>query len=57
MIKRIKLRTLLIGGCITLFFALLVGKVFVIQVVQADFWQGHAEELWSKKKSCRLHVG
>ncbi|RUT47934.1 PASTA domain-containing protein [Paenibacillus anaericanus] len=50
MIKRIKLRTLLIGGCITLFFALLVGKVFVIQVVQADFWQGHAEELWSKKK-------
>ncbi|GGH26392.1 penicillin-binding transpeptidase domain-containing protein [Paenibacillus segetis] len=50
MIKRIKLRTLLIGGIITLFFALLVGKVFVIQIVQADFWQEHAEELWSKKK-------
>ncbi|SDE77250.1 penicillin-binding protein 2B [Fontibacillus panacisegetis] len=50
MFKRIKLRTLLIGGCITLFFAVLMGKVFWIQVVQADFWQEHAEELWSKKK-------
>lgn len=50
MTKRIKLRTLLIGGFITLFFAVLMGRVFWIQVVQADFWQGHAEVLWSKKK-------
>ncbi|RCX22821.1 penicillin-binding protein 2B [Fontibacillus phaseoli] len=50
MIKRIRLRTLLIGGCITLFFAVLMGRVFWLQVVEADFWQGHAEELWSKKK-------
>lgn len=50
MIKRIRLRTLLIGGCITLFFAVLMGRVFWLQVVQADFWQNHAEELWSKKK-------
>lgn len=51
MIKRIKLRTLLIGGCITLFFAVLMGRVFWLQVVQADFWQAHAEELWSTKKT------
>lgn len=50
MFKRIKLRTLLIGGCITLFFAVLMGKVFWIQVVEAGFWQEHAEEQWSKKK-------
>lgn len=50
MIKRIKLRTLLIGGCITLFFAVLMGRAFWLQVVQADFWQAHAEELWSTKK-------
>ncbi|CAM4446742.1 penicillin-binding transpeptidase domain-containing protein [Paenibacillus phoenicis] len=50
MIKRIKLRTLLIGGCITLFFAVLIGRAFWLQVVQADFWQAHAEELWSTKK-------
>lgn len=50
MIKRIKLRTLLIGGIITLFFAVLMGRVFWLQVVQADFWQEHAEKLWSAKK-------
>ncbi|MEF2964676.1 penicillin-binding transpeptidase domain-containing protein [Paenibacillus sp. M1] len=50
MIKRIRLRTLLIGGCVTLFFAVLMGRVFWLQVVEADFWQAHAEELWSKKK-------
>lgn len=51
MIKRIRLRTLLIGGIITLFFAVLMGKVFWVQVVQADFWQAHAEKVWSKKKT------
>ncbi|WP_379318042.1 penicillin-binding transpeptidase domain-containing protein [Paenibacillus puldeungensis] len=50
MIKRIKLRTLLIGGCITLFFAVLMGRTFWIQVVEADFWQGYAEKLWSTEK-------
>ncbi|RRJ66667.1 PASTA domain-containing protein [Paenibacillus oralis] len=50
MTKRIKLRTLLIGGCVTLFFAVLIGRVFWLQIVQEDFWQAHAEELWSTKK-------
>ena len=42
MVKRIKLRTLLIGGCITLFFLVLLGRVFWIQVVERDFWQAEA---------------
>lgn len=51
MIKRIKLRTLLIGGITTLFFAVLMARVFWIQVVEAEFWQAHAEKVWSKKKA------
>ncbi|WP_019636239.1 penicillin-binding transpeptidase domain-containing protein [Paenibacillus fonticola] len=51
MIKRIKLRTLLIGGIITLFFAVLMGRVFWVQVVEAEFWQAYAEKVWSKKKT------
>lgn len=50
MIKRIKLRTLLIGGCITLFFVLLLGRVFWLQIVEGSFWQAHAESIWSQKK-------
>jgi len=42
MVKRIKLRTLFIGGCITLFFLVLIGRVFYIQVMGSDFWQGEA---------------
>ncbi|MFS8212760.1 penicillin-binding transpeptidase domain-containing protein [Paenibacillus polymyxa] len=38
MVKRIKLRTLLIGGCITLFFLVLLLKVFWIQVVSGEYW-------------------
>ena len=50
MIKRIKLRTLIIGGCITLFFVLLLGRVFWLQIVEGSFWQAHAESIWSQKK-------
>lgn len=42
MVKRIKLRTLFIGGCITLFFLVLIGRVFYIQVLKGDFWQAEA---------------
>ncbi|WP_410514516.1 penicillin-binding transpeptidase domain-containing protein [Paenibacillus sp. BR2-3] len=42
MVKRIKLRTLFIGGCITLFFLVLIVRVFLIQVLQGDFWQAEA---------------
>ncbi|MFC5651690.1 penicillin-binding transpeptidase domain-containing protein [Paenibacillus solisilvae] len=50
MTKRIKLRTLLVGGLITLLFVVLVGKVYTVQVVNADFWSEKARELWSKSE-------
>lgn len=49
MVKRIKLRTLLIGGCITLLFAILITRIFFIQVVNGDFWHEYAVEKWSKE--------
>ncbi|MBW7473655.1 PASTA domain-containing protein [Paenibacillus oenotherae] len=51
MTKRIKLRTLLIGGFITLFFAVLVGRVYWVQVVNADYWADKAREIWSKSET------
>ncbi|WP_438351625.1 penicillin-binding transpeptidase domain-containing protein [Paenibacillus sp. FA6] len=48
MIKRIKLRTLLVGGCITLLFAILITRVFMIQVVKGDLWHELAVKNWSK---------
>ncbi|CAH1213837.1 Stage V sporulation protein D [Paenibacillus plantiphilus] len=50
MTKRIKLRTLLIGGFITLFFAVLVGRVYWVQVVEAEFWADKARESWSRSE-------
>lgn len=47
MMKRIKLRTLFIGGCITLFFLVLLGRVFWIQVLDRDIWQAKAAEQWA----------
>ncbi|MFC3344121.1 penicillin-binding transpeptidase domain-containing protein [Paenibacillus abyssi] len=45
--KRIKLRTLLVGGLITLLFVVLVTRVYFVQVVHADFWLGKARETWA----------
>lgn len=45
--KRIKLRTLFIGGCITLFFAVLIIKVFWLQVVQTGNWTDKAITQWT----------
>lgn len=50
MTKRIKLRTMLVGGLITLLFAVLAGKVYWVQVVNADLWSEKARELWSKSE-------
>ncbi|REE81242.1 penicillin-binding protein 2B [Paenibacillus taihuensis] len=47
-IKLIKLRILMIGGIITLLFIFLVGRIYWVQVVKADFWIGKAKEVWSK---------
>lgn len=48
MIRRIKLRVIfLIGGLITLFFVILIGRLYWVQVVKADFWLSNAEGYWA----------
>jgi len=47
MTKRIRLRTLLIGGLTTLLFVVLVGRLYVLQVVEADAYVAKARKLWS----------
>lgn len=48
MIRRIRLRVIfLIGGLITLFFVILIGRLYWVQVVKADFWLSNAESYWS----------
>ncbi|MDO3409207.1 penicillin-binding transpeptidase domain-containing protein [Saccharibacillus sp. CPCC 101409] len=57
MTKRVKMRTLLIGGGITLFFLVLVGRIFFLQVVQGDFWHDKAVKQWSTSKVLRSERG
>ncbi|WP_138493223.1 penicillin-binding transpeptidase domain-containing protein [Paenibacillus pinistramenti] len=57
MTRRIKMRTLLIGGLTTLFFIVLMTRVFWIQVVNAGFWQDYAEKEWSKKEVIKAARG
>ncbi|MHA6530295.1 penicillin-binding transpeptidase domain-containing protein [Paenibacillus sp. BAC0078] len=47
MVKRIKLRTLFIGGCITLFFLVLIARVFWIQILHGEYYQGEAAKQWA----------
>ncbi len=46
-VKRIKLRTLFVGGLITLLFLVLFTRIFWVQVVKADFWLGEAKKIWA----------
>lgn len=57
MIKKIKLRTLLIGGVITLFFALLIGRIFWLQVIDNDFWQEQASKKWNRQETLTASRG
>jgi penicillin-binding protein 2B len=57
MTRRIKMRTLLIGGLATLFFVVLITRVFWIQVVNAGFWKNYAEVQWSKKQIIKAERG
>ncbi|WMT42937.1 penicillin-binding transpeptidase domain-containing protein [Paenibacillus sp. D2_2] len=50
MIRRLKIRTLVIGGCITFFFIILLVRVFWVQVMETDFWQAYAEKQWSRRQ-------
>jgi penicillin-binding protein 2B len=57
MVKRIKLRTLFIGGCITLFFLVLIARVFWIQVMQGSEWQEKAAKLWAHTSTIKAERG
>jgi|HigsolmetaAR203D_1030402.scaffolds.fasta_scaffold00153_19 penicillin-binding protein 2B len=48
--KKIKLRSLFFGGMITLFFLGIIGRIYVLQVVQADELLGKAQEVWQQSK-------
>ncbi|ULO08872.1 PASTA domain-containing protein [Paenibacillus sp. 19GGS1-52] len=57
MVKRIKLRTLFIGGCITLFFLVLIGRVFWIQVLNGEEWQKKASAQWAHTADIKAQRG
>jgi penicillin-binding protein 2B len=46
MTKRIRLRSLLMGGFITLLFIGLIFRIYWVQVVKADFWATKAMQTW-----------
>lgn len=47
MIKRIKLRTLVLGGIITLLFLFLIFRIYKVQIVDGSMWLEMAEKRWS----------
>ncbi|MCQ4086109.1 penicillin-binding transpeptidase domain-containing protein [Saccharibacillus sp. JS10] len=55
--KRVRMRTLLIGGGITLFFLVLVGRIFFLQVVQNGYWHDMAVDQWAASKVLRAERG
>jgi len=50
MIKKIKARSLLIGGMFTLLFVVLIVKIYWIQVVEASWLLNRAEQAWETDK-------
>ncbi|MFD0692753.1 penicillin-binding transpeptidase domain-containing protein [Paenibacillus sp. GCM10027628] len=50
MTKKIKVRSLLIGGVFTLLFIVLISKVYWIQVVEASWLLNKAEKVWETDK-------
>ncbi|MEK0313064.1 penicillin-binding transpeptidase domain-containing protein [Cohnella sp. 56] len=50
MTKRIRVRTLLAGGLITLLFVALWGRIYWVQVAHAEFWSEEARKTWVTTK-------
>jgi len=48
--KRIRLRTMLFGGVMTLLFLVLISRIYVVQVVEGAKWYGLAKERWSTEE-------
>ncbi|MCR8655996.1 penicillin-binding protein [Paenibacillus endoradicis] len=57
MIKRIKLRTLLLGGVITLLFLFLIFHIYKVQVVEGSMWLQLAEKRWSTSETFKSKRG
>ncbi|MFD0672018.1 penicillin-binding transpeptidase domain-containing protein [Cohnella sp. GCM10027633] len=57
MTRRIKLRTLLMGGLFTLLFVGLIFRLFWVQVVQAEFWSEQAMNTWITSDTIRQERG
>ncbi|SDT38434.1 penicillin-binding protein 2B [Paenibacillaceae bacterium GAS479] len=56
-VKRIKMRTVVVGGLITLLFLILISRVFYVQVVQADFWLSEAKAIWKEQDTIPAERG
>jgi penicillin-binding protein 2B len=50
MVRRIKLRTLFLGGFITLLFFGLIVRIYWVQVANAAFWEEQARKTWITSK-------
>lgn len=50
MLKKIRMRSLIIGGFFTLFFLVLIGRLFYVQVIQAEWLTAKAESQWKSKE-------
>ena len=57
MIRKMKLRVLLLGVCITLVFFVLIGRVFWIQAIEGDFWTTYTEDLIERNKKIPANRG
>jgi len=57
MVKRIKLRTLLLGGFITLLFVVLFIRMFTLQIVQGADWHEKGVARWEKQSKIPAERG
>ncbi|OUS76837.1 stage V sporulation protein D [Paenibacillus sp. MY03] len=55
--KRIKLRTLFFGGIMTLLFFVLIGRIYMVQVVDGAMWYEEAKKRWSAADTMKAKRG
>lgn len=57
MTRRIRIRTLLLGGLLTLLFVGLFGRIYWVQVAHASYWADKARATWSMTKKLMQERG
>lgn len=57
MLKKIRMRSLIIGGFFTLFFLVLIGRLFYVQVIQADWLTAKAAGQWNSTETLAANRG